>query len=1450
MALSLRDGARLKPDIRLAQAVSEFEAALTSEQKVAFRASRSSAANSAPTMSDVMRLTAEIDLKATAQHGRGRCFGPRMTNLLQAIQQFAALGDVVVGGSQNLIACGVWAAARMTVHSISWTRKSAFSRLSTSISDPDMKEFQSELDIWSSSIKEEANLLLNQRIDDEAKENAKFRTLTTFLSESSSHQRRIKICDRFLQACSPYDYRTTWKQIRKSGTTRLLESFSEYQQWQSDQSSHDSILFRGKLGAGKSVLLANVVDDLNLQNNAIVLYFFARYDRHDGLNARTILGCLMRQLLEHFVANRDFDHIFQPSATIKDVDDVVEIFKQVPPHNQRVFIVIDGVDECPMLEQHTLLKALSVIQPYGYKLCVSVRALEQTLTWKDHAFRFTVPLPEDNPDISDYVQVEVTRRIQEGSLVIKDPNLIQQVKKELIDGACGMFLWASLQLDSICAEETDHAIRQTIQNLPLDLTETFERNLAKASSGDTKGYHIRIFKLLASARELLTTEQLREAASVVVGRTTWDPADQISRIERVLRFCGSLVMVDEEDDTVRFIHHSARSFCLKSPDNSAAWTFTEDEAERSMAETLVTYLSYNVFDTRLTRNVVPKIEANDIPKKVALSTMQAGSIGKSVTERILKLRSQQKHDVGPALAKCVTSQWKDHSQQFCLLPYASKNWIFHTSHIHYIDPLCRWYSLFQHPTFGIDLTNIPTNFTFDSTVQFMPSENLIWALSHGHILLLKQELTKERGARMIRSYVTLWTLLRHISLHFISVDMDYKLVQWLCAVLVQLRMKNPAKRHFLLRLSVFDEFYMQIVRTAIETSDIEAVTTLLSRYGLEQIALSPLSEALVELAISSGNVSLVNLLIREDFAMASRASNATIYKVIRSGIPEPLLAPFAHCLLQGNIDLYSLSDNDFYLALQLLNRVDSQEVLRLLDRIPWRNSERRRRKVDLLLHKACVRGDLEMALLLISIGCDTNTCTDEGSCLDVALYGISHDRLNLVWHLLGSSALPSYATLSRVVSLRQWAFVLYCISRTSPLLNLPLVPPSFEIVVNDMGEIEYPFLAQIPGETLGIGAVTSLSQLPIVQSRSWDDWNFYFAANYHRGDGWKPTDDLEKERLCEQIHRTFHVTNSSQAEAPSNASRASKVQKVSEVIESSIEFIHWYRNLSPWIKLTTPNTFAIIAEISRRWNWLSSRKSGLELIHSFLAADDTEGLLHAMWNVYGRSDSICLWTLAVAMKAIEKHRHNYALVQIALTDARWAVKELQQSYRLLHNLPLGHKLDAFGEMLPDIHLPRFQQVDLSYFKVYSFQFAYVSVRIQWLRTLGLMFMKGLLAKFRIPADLLLELGDTVMVLRSAQASASYKHGIMPSVLEAAFVGPASEHVLRGLVEKHPQWVNEVIAWIEEVDTGIFTWSMGQEAPLSFSRAFQSFRDIGTTDRDMKRLEEALDLSRGRISELE
>src|SRR5438105_3602203 len=103
MSVVLANASRLKPEIRLAQAIFEFETDLPSEHKTTFRAYRSQSHRSPPDISDVMRLSAEIDARASQKRAGSRCFGPRLTNFLEAVQQFAALGDIIVGGSQNII---------------------------------------------------------------------------------------------------------------------------------------------------------------------------------------------------------------------------------------------------------------------------------------------------------------------------------------------------------------------------------------------------------------------------------------------------------------------------------------------------------------------------------------------------------------------------------------------------------------------------------------------------------------------------------------------------------------------------------------------------------------------------------------------------------------------------------------------------------------------------------------------------------------------------------------------------------------------------------------------------------------------------------------------------------------------------------------------------------------------------------------------------------------------------------------------------------------------------------------------------------------------------------------------------------------------------------------------------------------------------------------------------
>lgn len=115
MALALSNAGRLTADIRLAQAVSNYEASLSDPQKAEFRALRYRTRNMAPGADDVMKLTAEMDQQARQKIGAWRCFGPRFTNVLHSVQQYAALGDIIIGGSQNLVACGVWCVVRTSL---------------------------------------------------------------------------------------------------------------------------------------------------------------------------------------------------------------------------------------------------------------------------------------------------------------------------------------------------------------------------------------------------------------------------------------------------------------------------------------------------------------------------------------------------------------------------------------------------------------------------------------------------------------------------------------------------------------------------------------------------------------------------------------------------------------------------------------------------------------------------------------------------------------------------------------------------------------------------------------------------------------------------------------------------------------------------------------------------------------------------------------------------------------------------------------------------------------------------------------------------------------------------------------------------------------------------------------------------------------------------------------
>lgn len=109
-ALSVISG--LKPEVKLGVALSEFAQALDADSRARFSGLRNGVTAS-PTTGDVIKITEELNREGAKLHRAWRPSSTRLATFLSRIQSLASIGDVILGGSQNLIASGVWCAIRM-----------------------------------------------------------------------------------------------------------------------------------------------------------------------------------------------------------------------------------------------------------------------------------------------------------------------------------------------------------------------------------------------------------------------------------------------------------------------------------------------------------------------------------------------------------------------------------------------------------------------------------------------------------------------------------------------------------------------------------------------------------------------------------------------------------------------------------------------------------------------------------------------------------------------------------------------------------------------------------------------------------------------------------------------------------------------------------------------------------------------------------------------------------------------------------------------------------------------------------------------------------------------------------------------------------------------------------------------------------------------------------------
>jgi hypothetical protein len=589
-------------------------------------------------------------------------------------------------------------------HIMDFARKSTFSKLKSSLDTSDLKALQSDLAKWSEILSDELSLQVATKITEEVEQASRFRNISKKFSKSAAEQHRSTAKLRLLNQCSKFDYQTSWKQLRKIGNTTVLNEFKAYNQWK--ENGNHTLLCTGTLGCGKSVIFANIVEDLVVhleKKKAYVAYFFCRHDITESLQPRTIVGSIVRQLLLHCSVTEKLE--VYTHATSLDYKDMRMVLRENLSSEYSIYIVVDGLDACNALDRgEVATELLDLRQHFMTSLCLSHRMESDTdLAWAYHDAKNlqVVPLPDNSPDIDAFIQSELERNLENGALTVGDPTLPLEIQDALTTGSQGMFLWAQLQLGTICSMQTDEEIRIALPNLPRDLSEVYRRNLER-STGSSGTYQRCIFELVLAAKRPLTIDELQEALSVTPGNTVWTEAKLLNNVYSALGSCGPLLMIDEEELTVRMVHPSVSQFLLCSYRDLAGHGITKESTLVTIADVLVTYLSYGVFGTELSTNVFPQISVKALPSKVITSTGRTPGIAQKLALKLLRSRKQPNFDIGKTLAGARDAE-RQPQLRFPLYEYAKSFTLQHiflcnqsTPHVNkLLPPLMRRQKMFE-----------------------------------------------------------------------------------------------------------------------------------------------------------------------------------------------------------------------------------------------------------------------------------------------------------------------------------------------------------------------------------------------------------------------------------------------------------------------------------------------------------------------------------------------------------------------------------------------------------------------------------------------------------------------------------------------------------------------------------------------------------------------------------
>ncbi|PQE07749.1 Ankyrin repeat protein [Rutstroemia sp. NJR-2017a BVV2] len=249
-----------------------------------------------------------------------------------------------------------------------------------------------------------------------------------------------------------------------------------------------TLFCRGMPGAGKSMITAIMVDDLNArfqhEKDFGIAHIYCDYGKKKDQTVNAFLASLLRQLCKGCTnvpdSVRTLYQRHQKNETRPTLDELSNCLQSVVALYSRVFIIVDALDEFQDMNNDRS-KFISVILKLQTQCKVNLFATSRDLPEITSMFdgSLTMEIRAQDEDIPRYIDGQISRLPK---FVSKQPDLKTEVKDKIVEAVQGMFLLAKFHLESLRGMRSPKAMKTALMKLPTGYDVAYKSTMERVHS--------------------------------------------------------------------------------------------------------------------------------------------------------------------------------------------------------------------------------------------------------------------------------------------------------------------------------------------------------------------------------------------------------------------------------------------------------------------------------------------------------------------------------------------------------------------------------------------------------------------------------------------------------------------------------------------------------------------------------------------------------------------------------------------------------------------------------------------------------------------------------------------------------------------------------------------------------------------------------------------------------